>query len=172
MREFENKRFPMHLADGIHSHRLKIPDTEAKAALMYIRQFVYRVSGRSELLHGYISESYLDALVRIREASSNRDFNSAVEAIGVDGETSTEVTEYTDDDFVLIELESSFEVENQLSSLTREHSSELSDEERTELYSIREIVENVNRVNTVSYYLPRTVFAEIAPLLDEQNLLL
>jgi hypothetical protein len=170
MREFENDDFPYHLAEGIESFNLTVPDSEAENALAYIRQFVYKTSGSSELLHGYVTENYVDALVRIRDASSNRDFNSAVEAIGSDGGTSTDVG--SDSDFTLIEVDASFETVNALSAATREQSSELSDVAREELYSIREVVENVSHREVVTYCLPEEAFSEIAPILDENDVFL
>jgi len=162
----------MHLADGLESSHLTVPDDEAQAALEYIRQFVYRVSGRSQLLHGYISEEYLDALVRIREASSNRDFNSAVEAIGVEGETSTKVTNYDDTEFMLLEIEATIEAERSLSEIARDNSSELSDEEKQTLYSLREIVENSTYQESVFYFTPHTVFSGIGRYLEAEELVL
>lgn len=172
MREFENDDFPYHLAEGIESIHLTVPDDEARAALAYVRQFVYRTSGRSELLHGYITESYLDALVRVRDASSNRGFNSAVEQLGVAGATSREVTEYTDSDFTLLEVVASFESESALSSIAREHRASLSDDGREALHSIREIIQNVSHQESVMYYVSYEVFDEVAPLLDERGVLL
>lgn len=170
MRRFENENFSHDLAESINSHLLTVPedDNEARTALSYIRQFVYVTASNAELHRGYISEDFLDALVRIREESNNRDFNSAVEALGVEGETSTEVTEY--DELVSIEVKNTFEAVEDLSSLTREHSNELSDEARKNLYSIRELVED-NR-DIVLYYLPREVLGEIMPYLAERDLLL
>lgn len=170
MREFENDNFSYHLAEGIESFHLTVPDSEAENALAYIRQFVYKTSSNAELLHGYMPEDYVDALVRIREASSNRDFNSAVEALGVEGGTSTDAG--SDGNFTFVEVEASFDAVNTLSSITRERSSELSDAARDELYAIREVVENVSHQDVVTYYLPENVFGEVAPLLDEHDLLL
>lgn len=172
MREFENDDFPYHLAEGIESIQLTVPDDEARTALAYVRQFVYRTSGRSELLHGYIPESYIDALVRVRDASSNRGFNSAVEQLGVAGASSREVTEYDDDSFALLEVEASFESESSLSSIARDNRADLSDGGRDALYSIREIIQNVSHQESVMYYVPVSVFDEVAPLLDAEGVLL
>lgn len=168
MRRFENENFPYHLAEGIDSMHLTVPDDEAQTALSYIRQFVYRTASESSLTRGYISEDFVDALVRVREASSNRGFNSAVEQLGVEGETSTEVDEY--DELTFIEVENSFEAEQAVSSIVREHSNELSDEARKNLYSIRELITD-NR-DIVLYYLPNEIAGEIMPYLDEKGVLL
>lgn len=171
MREFENSDFPYHLAESIESIHLTVPDIEARMALEYVRQFVYLTSGRSELLHGYITESYLDALVRVRNASSNRDFNSAVEQLGVAGATSNEVTAYTDADYTLLEVEASFESENIVSSIARENRDSLSDSSRSDLHSIREILQNVTHQDSVQYYTSYDVLDEIESLLDDQDIL-
>lgn len=170
MRQFENKDFPYHLAEGLESMHITTPDDESSAALAYITQFVYRTSGQAELLAGYIPENYVDALVRVRDANSNRDFNSAVEAIGVDGGTSQEVTAYTEGTW--IETPASFEAVEDLSQIARNNSTDLSDEGRKQLYSIREVIENVSHQETVQYYIPTELFTEIAPLLDQHNILL
>lgn len=168
MRRFENEDFPYHLAEGIESMHLTVPDDEAQRALRYIRQFVYRTPSESSLTRGYISEDFVDALVRVREASSNRGFNSAVEQIGAPGETSTEVDEY--DELTFIEVENSFAAEQAVSSIVRDNSSELSDEARENLYSIRELITD-NR-GMVLYYLPREIAGEIMPYLDGEGVLM
>lgn len=171
MREFENTEFPYRLAEGIESIHLTIPDDEAKMALEYVRQFVYRTSGRSELLHGYITESYLDALVRVRDASSNRDFNSAVEQLGVAGASSREVTEHTDVDYTLLEIEASFTSENVLSSIARENRNSLSNISLNDLRSVREILQNVSHQDSVRYYVSYDVLDELEPLLEDTGVL-
>lgn len=168
MRRFENDDFPYNLAEGVESVHLDVPDDKAQAALSYIRQFVYRTSGTSKLTRGYISEDFIDALVRVREINSNRKFNHAVEQLGADGETSTEVTEY--DELTFIEVENSSNAEKAVTSIVREHSDELSDEARLNLYSIRDLIRN-NR-DTVVYYLPKKIAEEIMPHLDEEGILL
>lgn len=169
MRRFENNDFPYHLAEGIENFHLTVPDDEAQRALAYIRQFVYRTSGSSELHRGYISEKYVDALVRIREESSNRGFSSAVEQLGVEGETSTDVSDEFEE-LSLIEVENSFDAEQAVTSIVREHSNELSDEARENLYSIRDLITD-NR-DIVVYYAPREVAVELMPYLDEGGVLL
>lgn len=168
MRQFENENITHRLAESIESSLITTPDEEAHTALNYIRQFIYLTSSNAELNHGYISEDFLDALVRTRDANNNRNFNSAVEALGVEGETSTEVTDYNE--LTFIEVENSFEAEQAISQLTREHSNELSDDARKTLYSIRDLITD-NR-DTVLYYLPQELANEIMPHLDQENILL
>lgn len=168
MRRFEKQDFPYHLAEGLENIHLTVPDDDAQRALVYIRQFVYRTSGNSELTRGYISEAYLDELVRIRDASSNLDFGSAVEALGVEGGVSTDVSDEFDE-LCLVEVENSFDAEQSVASIVKEES-ELSDEARANLYSIRDLITD-NR-DTVVYYAPREVVGEIMPLLDSKGVLL
>lgn len=171
MRQFENKDFTYRLAEALdRKHALTIPDEEAKNALLYVQQFLYLTSGSSELLRGYISEDQLDALVRIRDESSSRDFGSAVEALGVDGGTSQDAG--SDSEYTRIEVDADFKTPRTISKITRNSSSDISDKERTELYAIRDVVENASRQDVIMYNLPNDVFDTVTTLLDEKNLLL
>lgn len=171
MRKFENRDFTYSLAEAVErKHSLTIPDEEAKNALLYVQQFLYKTAGSAELLRGYISEDQLDALVRIRDASSNRHFARAVEALGVEGGTSTDVGD--DDNYSLLEVKTEFDTPRTISKITRENSKMLSDEERDELYAIKDVTENVSRQDVVLYNIPNSAFNTVTQLLDKNNLLL
>lgn len=157
MRRFHNNKFPSGLAEALDSVHLDIPSEEEKEALDYVKQFLEYHSGGGGVLHrGYIPEKYLDALVEIRDANSNRYFSSAVEQLGVDGETSEEVTQY--DNFKVLEIESSFDTIEELSSVYYQLDS---DEARKNLRTLQDLMRNVRFGNTIRMYLPEESYNQI-----------
>jgi hypothetical protein len=153
MREFENERFNHKLAESLTSPHLETETQAQKDALSYISQFVYHISGRTELYHGYITEAQLDALVEIRDNNSNRHFSRAVEALGVEGETSTN---RPNAEPLKVEIESRDVVENKLDDFYYDCDKA---ETRKIIRSIQDVYHNSR--GSVEYYAPKEAVQQL-----------
>lgn len=154
MRKFHSENFSIQLADGLSSIHLNIPDDEAQDALDYIKQFIQRGNGDAYLHRGYITEDQLDALVRIRDASTNsRQFARAVEALGVDGDVSQEA-DY--DEFRSVDIKPTRDTINELNDTYYEVRT---DDARKMVRSIQNICRYNN--NTLYLHLPVPVARQI-----------
>jgi hypothetical protein len=149
MRKFRSENFNVRLADGLSNIHLDIPDDEAEEAVEYVKQFVHRGDRNTRLVLGYLPENYLQALIRIRDASSNcRYFSRAVEALGVDGDISEEVA----GELVEVELECHQDNIHKLDELYFEANS---DEIREVVRSLQSLIRiNKNRINV---FLPEKI---------------
>lgn len=153
MRKFCSENFGVRLADGLSNIHLDIPDDEAEEALEYVKQFVHRGDGNARLVLGYLPEKYLQALIRIRDASSNcRYFGRAVEALGSDGDISEEV----DGELVEVELECTQDNVHELDVLYFEVDSDDTREVVRALQSLIRI--NKNRINV---FLPKDIASSL-----------
>lgn len=156
MRRFQNEQFPSRLADALSSIHLEIPNQDAQEALDYVKQYVQRSSGNARLHRGYIPEGYINSLITIRDASGKRDFSSAVEQLGVDGATSEEVTQYSN--FELLEIESDRDLLQELNDV---YYQVVSDEARTNVRTLQDLIRNVSSGNKIRMYLPQESYDQI-----------
>lgn len=156
MRRFHDESFSIRLADGLSSAHLNIPDKEASNALSYVKQFIQRQSGSAYLHRGYVPEDYIDALIRIRDVNSSRQFSRAVEALGTDGGVSQEA-EY--DEFTLVRFEPNRDLLNELNDAYYEAETE-------DAQKIVRTIQDLIRINnsTVDIYLPDEILSQIDPI--------
>lgn len=156
MWKFKDEHFNFRLAEAFLSRQLEVPDENAKESLEYIQQYVVKTSGRSELIGGYIPDEYVDDLVKIRDASSVRDFGSAVEAIGCEGRTSEKVGD--ESDFTKVAIKST---RDNIRDIYDQYSSDKSKDVRRDIGNITDLLNDNLHKDEIFYYMPTENYKEM-----------
>jgi hypothetical protein len=149
MRRFESEHFPVEGAKPIvESHSLIFPSAVSREALEYVEQFIRYNPPMTELLRGYISSEYIDALVELQESNSSQGLNRAIKQISIDGSTSESVS----GTFYKVDIQAT---KDNIEKLNELYYKADESETKTNIRTIQELIRINGRRDSINVYLPK-----------------